>query len=130
MKTVHFFLAPANVEGNAETATVVDLFPWTEYEFRVIATNTLGTGEPSSPSHKETTLEAGKIVSLLKLSENYGIKSEWSWKCGSTVLLPILTFIHCHSITALFTYIKYRCRNESAEIPSCRTSYSRSTLPN
>ena len=75
MKTVHFFLAPANVEGNAETATVVDLFPWTEYEFRVIATNTLGTGEPSSPSHKEKTLEAGKIVSLLKISENYGIKS-------------------------------------------------------
>lgn len=65
MKFVHFSLAPADVEGNAETATVVDLFPWTEYEFRVIATNTLGTGEPSSPSPKDKTLEAGKIMSWL-----------------------------------------------------------------
>ncbi|XP_042267898.1 contactin-1a-like isoform X2 [Thunnus maccoyii] len=54
--------SPANVEGNAETATVVDLFPWTEYEFRVIATNTLGTGEPSSPSRKEKTLESVPLV--------------------------------------------------------------------
>uniref|UniRef100_A0A665X6Y1 Contactin-1a-like n=1 Tax=Echeneis naucrates TaxID=173247 RepID=A0A665X6Y1_ECHNA len=54
--------SPADVEGNAETATVVDLFPWTEYEFRVIATNTLGTGEPSSPSPKDKTLEAVPVV--------------------------------------------------------------------
>uniref|UniRef100_A0A4W6FK14 Contactin 1 n=1 Tax=Lates calcarifer TaxID=8187 RepID=A0A4W6FK14_LATCA len=46
-----------SILGNAETSTVKDLFPWTEYEFRVIATNTLGTGEPSSPSPKEKTLE-------------------------------------------------------------------------
>ncbi|KAG7230966.1 hypothetical protein INR49_024995 [Caranx melampygus] len=54
--------SPADVEGNAETATVVDLVPWTEYEFRVIATNTLGTGEPSSPSPKDRTLEAVPVV--------------------------------------------------------------------
>ncbi|XP_039989807.1 contactin-1a-like [Xiphias gladius] len=54
--------SPADVEGNAEMATVVDLFPWTEYEFRVIATNTLGTGEPSSPSPKDETLEAIPVV--------------------------------------------------------------------
>ncbi|KAI1883426.1 hypothetical protein AGOR_G00231310 [Albula goreensis] len=53
---------PANVEGNAETVTVVDLIPWTEYEFRVIATNTLGTGEPSLPSTKIRTLEAVPVV--------------------------------------------------------------------
>ncbi|MBN3298345.1 CNTN1 protein, partial [Amia calva] len=50
--------SPLNIEGNSETANVVDLIPWTEYEFRVIATNTLGTGEPSVPSPKITTLEA------------------------------------------------------------------------
>lgn len=59
---MRFSAAPPDVEGNAEKATVVDLFPWTEYEFRVIAANTLGTGEPSSPSSKEKTLDAGKDV--------------------------------------------------------------------
>lgn len=48
------------MEGNEESATVVELNPWTEYEFRVIATNTLGTGEPSNPSAKERTMDAGK----------------------------------------------------------------------
>ncbi|XP_053174684.1 contactin-1a-like [Scomber japonicus] len=68
--------SPANVEGNAETATVVDLFPWTEYEFRVIATNTLGTGEPSSPSHKEKTLEAGPLVAPSDVSGGGGTSRE------------------------------------------------------
>ncbi|KAF7669853.1 hypothetical protein LDENG_00128960 [Lucifuga dentata] len=54
--------SPADVEGNAEMATVEDLFPWTEYEFRVIATNILGTGEPSSPSPKVSTQEAIPVV--------------------------------------------------------------------
>ncbi|CAJ1056293.1 contactin-1a-like isoform X3 [Xyrichtys novacula] len=54
--------SPADVEGNTEMATVVDLFPWTEYEFRVIATNTLGIGEPSSQSPKEKTLQAIPVV--------------------------------------------------------------------
>ena len=53
-------IAPADVEGNSEEATVVDLFPWTEYEFRVIATNTLGIGDPSPHSPKVTTKDAGK----------------------------------------------------------------------
>lgn len=60
VKAVRFSAAPPDVEGNAEKATVVDLFPWTEYEFRVVAANTLGTGEPSSPSPKEKTLDASK----------------------------------------------------------------------
>ncbi|KAM9807942.1 contactin-1a [Neosynchiropus ocellatus] len=53
---------PADVEGNAESATVVDLVPWTDYEFRVIATNALGTGEASSPSPKDKTLGANPVV--------------------------------------------------------------------
>ncbi|ELK03326.1 Contactin-2 [Pteropus alecto] len=50
---------PANIEGNAETAQVLGLTPWTDYEFRVIASNILGTGEPSGPSSKIRTKEAG-----------------------------------------------------------------------
>ncbi|KAM4573818.1 contactin-1a isoform 1-T3 [Odontesthes bonariensis] len=54
--------SPADVEGNAEAATVVNLFPWTEYEFRIIATNTLGTGEPSSQSPTDRTLDSVPVV--------------------------------------------------------------------
>ncbi|XP_046889540.1 contactin-1a-like [Hypomesus transpacificus] len=54
--------SPADVEGNSEEATVVDLFPWTEYEFRVIATNTLGIGDPSPHSPKVTTKDAVPVV--------------------------------------------------------------------
>uniref|UniRef100_A0A8D0GZF7 Contactin-1 n=1 Tax=Sphenodon punctatus TaxID=8508 RepID=A0A8D0GZF7_SPHPU len=41
--------------GNVETARVADLVPWMEYEFRIIATNTLGIGEPSIPSQRIRT---------------------------------------------------------------------------
>ncbi|XP_036375794.1 contactin-1a-like [Megalops cyprinoides] len=54
--------SPPTVEGNAESTTVVDLIPWTEYEFRVIAVNTLGIGEPSIPSPKIKTWEAVPVV--------------------------------------------------------------------
>ncbi|EQB78148.1 contactin-2 precursor [Camelus ferus] len=50
---------PANIEGNAETAQVLGLTPWMDYEFRVLASNILGTGEPSGPSSKIRTKEAG-----------------------------------------------------------------------
>ncbi|KAG9490214.1 contactin-1 isoform X2 [Eleutherodactylus coqui] len=51
-----------NIEGNMESARVIDLIPWMEYEFRVIATNTLGIGEPSLPSTKIRTEGAAPIV--------------------------------------------------------------------
>ena len=38
----------------------VDLNPWVEYEFRVVATNPIGTGDPSTPSRMIRTNEAGK----------------------------------------------------------------------
>lgn len=48
-----------NIEGNAETAQVMNLIPWMDYEFRVLASNILGIGEPSLPSSKIRTKEAG-----------------------------------------------------------------------
>ncbi|KAJ7404927.1 contactin-3-like protein [Willisornis vidua] len=43
---------PDVIDGKTLTATVVDLNPWVEYEFRVVATNKIGGGEPSLPSEK------------------------------------------------------------------------------
>lgn len=43
--------------GKHLSATVIDLSPWVEYEFRVLATNGIGTGEPSRPSKKARTKE-------------------------------------------------------------------------
>lgn len=54
--------SPPVVEGNTEMAKVINLVPYTEYEFRVIATNVLGTGDPSDPSHKVTSLETVPAV--------------------------------------------------------------------
>lgn len=41
------------------TATVVDLNAWVEYEFRVLAKNSVGVGEPSPVSVKTRTEDAG-----------------------------------------------------------------------
>ncbi|XP_044132974.1 contactin-1 [Bufo gargarizans] len=51
-----------NIEGNMESAKVIDLIPWMDYTFQVIATNTLGTGEPSLPSSMIRTEGAAPIV--------------------------------------------------------------------
>ncbi|XP_011371413.2 contactin-2 [Pteropus vampyrus] len=67
---------PANIEGNAETAQVLGLTPWTDYEFRVIASNILGTGEPSGPSSKIRTKEAAPSVAPSGLSGGGGAPGE------------------------------------------------------
>lgn len=74
--------SPVDVEGNAESATVVDLFPWTDYEFRVIATNTLGTGEPSNPSPKDKTLDSFPVVAPSNVTGGGGTNGELiiTWK--------------------------------------------------
>ncbi|OBS69100.1 hypothetical protein A6R68_02359, partial [Neotoma lepida] len=41
---------PEVIDGKTHTATVVELNPWVEYEFRVVASNKIGGGEPSLPS--------------------------------------------------------------------------------
>lgn len=48
---------PELLRGKQLSATVIDLSPWVEYEFRVLATNSIGTGEPSKPSKKARTKE-------------------------------------------------------------------------
>uniref|UniRef100_H3CKT9 Contactin-3 n=1 Tax=Tetraodon nigroviridis TaxID=99883 RepID=H3CKT9_TETNG len=53
---------PANIEGNAESARVIGLIPWMDYEFKVIASNILGSGEPSMASHTVRTQQAAPTV--------------------------------------------------------------------
>ena len=50
-----------NIEGNAEMARVIGLLPWMDYEFQVIASNILGSGEPSVPSYIIRTQQSGEL---------------------------------------------------------------------
>lgn len=50
-----FMPVPEVVGGRQLTAVVIDLNPWVEYEFRVLASNRIGTGEPSKPSKQART---------------------------------------------------------------------------
>lgn len=57
---VYLFSVPEVIDGNTLTATVVDLNAWVEYEFRVLARNSVGVGEPSPASLKTRTEDAGE----------------------------------------------------------------------
>ncbi|XP_030076873.1 contactin-2 [Microcaecilia unicolor] len=67
---------PASVEGNAESVQVVNLIPWMDYQFRVLASNILGTGDPSVPSSKIRTKEAAPTVAPAGLSGGGGAPNE------------------------------------------------------
>lgn len=62
---------PVNIEGNAESARVMGLIPWMDYEFQVIASNILGSGEPSMPSQIIRTQQAGEDTEFSAASEVY-----------------------------------------------------------
>lgn len=56
---------PEVLGGKQLSASVTDLSPWVEYEFRVLASNGIGTGEPSKPSKKVRTKETRTYWMLL-----------------------------------------------------------------
>lgn len=65
---------PEILNGLTYNATVVGLNPWVEYEFRVVAGNSIGIGEPSKPSELLRTKASGKKSYLLKTQKIfYGI---------------------------------------------------------
>ncbi|KAM6925227.1 contactin-4 [Xenentodon cancila] len=67
---------PELLRGKQLSATVFDLNPWVEYEFRVLATNSIGTGEPSKPSKKARTKEMSPRVTPARLNGGGGGRSE------------------------------------------------------
>ncbi|OXB81555.1 UNVERIFIED_CONTAM: hypothetical protein H355_008403, partial [Colinus virginianus] len=67
---------PEVLSGRTHKATVVDLSPWVEYEFRVVASNSIGTGEPSRPSALLRTKSAVPTVSPRNVSGGGGSRSE------------------------------------------------------
>ncbi|XP_016041209.1 contactin-3 [Erinaceus europaeus] len=68
--------APEALDGKMRTATVVHLTPWVDYEFRVVARNGVGAGEPSSPSEKVRTEEAAPEVPPAEVNGGGGSRSE------------------------------------------------------
>ncbi|XP_051644603.1 contactin-6 isoform X5 [Manacus candei] len=68
--------APEVINGRTHKATVVDLSPWVEYEFRVVASNSVGIGEPSRPSALLKTKAAVPVVAPTTISGGGGSRSE------------------------------------------------------
>ncbi|XP_041088552.1 contactin-5-like [Polyodon spathula] len=67
---------PDPVTGDMESAVAVDLNPWVEYEFRVVASNGIGTGDPSAPSRVVRTNEAVPSVAPANVSGGSGRRHE------------------------------------------------------
>uniref|UniRef100_A0A8C7XZ94 Contactin 3a, tandem duplicate 2 n=1 Tax=Oryzias sinensis TaxID=183150 RepID=A0A8C7XZ94_9TELE len=67
---------PEIISGNTLTATVVDLNAWVEYEFRVLAKNSVGVGEPSPISVKTRTEDAVPDVAPGDVGGGGGSRSE------------------------------------------------------
>uniref|UniRef100_A0A8B9I9F8 Contactin 6 n=1 Tax=Anser brachyrhynchus TaxID=132585 RepID=A0A8B9I9F8_9AVES len=67
---------PEVLNGRTHKATVVDLSPWVEYEFRVVASNSVGIGEPSRPSALLKTKAAVPVVAPTNISGGGGSRSE------------------------------------------------------
>ncbi|MEE6472924.1 hypothetical protein FKM82_009781, partial [Ascaphus truei] len=67
---------PDTISGDMESAMAVDLNPWVEYEFRVVATNNIGTGDPSVPSRVIRTNEAVPKTAPANVSGGSGRRHE------------------------------------------------------
>ncbi|XP_036958345.1 contactin-4 isoform X3 [Acanthopagrus latus] len=67
---------PDSVPGQMMHATVKDLNPWVDYEFRVLAINSVGVGEPSTPSKQIRTKAAVPKVAPVNVSGGGGARGE------------------------------------------------------
>ncbi|CDQ69862.1 unnamed protein product [Oncorhynchus mykiss] len=67
---------PDSVPGQMFHATVIDLNPWVDYEFRVVASNNVGVGEPSLQSKQIRTKAAVPEVAPGNVSGGGGRRGE------------------------------------------------------
>uniref|UniRef100_A0AAQ4QR38 Contactin 3a, tandem duplicate 1 n=1 Tax=Gasterosteus aculeatus aculeatus TaxID=481459 RepID=A0AAQ4QR38_GASAC len=67
---------PDSVPGQMIHATVKDLNPWVDYEFRVVAINGVGVGEPGTPSKHIQTQAAVPKVAPVNVSGGGGARGE------------------------------------------------------
>uniref|UniRef100_A0A8C7PJ19 Contactin-3 n=1 Tax=Oncorhynchus mykiss TaxID=8022 RepID=A0A8C7PJ19_ONCMY len=67
---------PDSVPGQMFHATVIDLNPWVDYEFRVVASNNVGVGEPSMQSKQIRTKAAVPEVAPGNVSGGGGRRGE------------------------------------------------------
>ncbi|XP_037346353.2 contactin-4 [Pungitius pungitius] len=67
---------PDSVPGQMIHATVTDLNPWVDYEFRVVAINGVGVGEPGTPSKQIQTRAAAPKVAPVGVSGGGGVRGE------------------------------------------------------
>uniref|UniRef100_A0A8C5UF00 Contactin 4 n=1 Tax=Malurus cyaneus samueli TaxID=2593467 RepID=A0A8C5UF00_9PASS len=125
--TVGFLLFPVPeiIDGRTFTATVVGLNPWVEYEFRVVAANLIGIGEPSRPSEKRRTEEALPEVTPANVSGGGGSKSELviTWEVSElqngggfgyvVAFRPLGTVSWMQTVVASPDAARYVFRNES-----------------
>uniref|UniRef100_A0A672K088 Contactin-1-like n=1 Tax=Sinocyclocheilus grahami TaxID=75366 RepID=A0A672K088_SINGR len=68
--------SPVFLDGSTESATIVHLYPWMQYEFRVHAINEFGAGENSRPSIKIKTWDARPTVAPSDVLGQVGISGE------------------------------------------------------
>uniref|UniRef100_A0A8C5KKF8 Contactin 6 n=1 Tax=Jaculus jaculus TaxID=51337 RepID=A0A8C5KKF8_JACJA len=67
---------PEILNGQTYNATVVGLNPWVEYEFRVVAGNSIGIGEPSRPSEMLRTKASVPVVAPANINGGGGSRAE------------------------------------------------------